>query len=65
MGEVITWKIEIEERWEIIYNIRKKLVNTWQNILCFLVTNGTDFADKTAGYGLGNTKRINEICDFW
>ncbi len=34
------------------------------DIWCFLVPNSTDFADETTGYGLGDTRRTNGICDF-
>ena len=34
------------------------------DIWYFLVPNSTDFADETAGYGLGDTRRTNGICDF-
>lgn len=35
------------------------------DIWYFLVPNSMDFADETVGYGLGDTRRINGICDFW
>ena len=37
-----------------------KMSDVW----CFLVLNSTDFADKTGGYGLDDTRQTNGICDF-
>ena len=34
------------------------------DIWCFLVSNSTEFAGETAGYGSGDTRRTNGNCDF-
>ncbi len=34
------------------------------DIWCFLVPNSTYFSDEISGYGPGDTRRTNGICDF-
>ena len=43
----------------MINNIKKSVCKANEDFIF-----GTDFADETAGYGLGDNRRTNGICDF-